>query len=200
MLPGTFERFTKDCKDHAEYKGPATPLAAISFARATTLLTVIPEVRLDAPHTTKPGPISGDGSIALKQMKCHRLDTKRDIKGDRVYLGGKGTPGSSSLDQELQRAADLDKELYGEGEAAIQPGHIEGVLAIIMGVIFGLVVCATIAYAILRFTYKDYLPVVNTLYKESVKPASTFSIPVFQWVFDLLAKLCTKAKIISQSK
>jgi hypothetical protein len=199
MLPGTLERLTKECKDYQDYKGPAVPLAAISLARATTLLTLVPEVRLDAPHSTNTGPVSGDGSIALKQMKCHRLDTKRDIKGDRVYLGGKGTPGSS-LDQELQRAADLDKELYGEGEATIQPGHIEGVLAIVMGVVFAIVVCATLAYIILRFTYKDYLPVVNTLYKDSVKPASKFSVPIFQWVFDLLAKLCTKAKIISQSK
>lgn len=65
------------------------------------------------------------------------------MKGDRVYIGGEGRPGDSTLREEL---AESNVENVLNGEPSIQPRDVERTIAIVLGVIVGFVGVSVIAY------------------------------------------------------
>jgi hypothetical protein len=182
------EKKTLDAWKESGYRGPAKPVNenGISEARAKTLLTLLPPMQLQGPETPKT--VQADGSVTLNQMKCYRLDSKRDIKGDRVYLGGKGVPKPDTLKQELDRAArgDIDEEQ----EPAIKPGHIAVASGVIFGILIGVIALATIAYFVMGKTFSNYLDVVNNLYASATKPAKSMALPIDSWLSGPMNKLC----------
>jgi hypothetical protein len=148
---------------------PVTPAGAKDVYR---LCTRILGIQLD---NQKKDTGTSDGGVPTKAMKCVRLDSKKDIVGDKVYIG-KNKPGNF-LSAELAAAASgqVDTETLLQQDAAIQAGDIEYILAIVIGVIVGLVVAATITVFIYTFVYKRYAE--NQLYS-GVPTLDSIALPL----------------------
>jgi hypothetical protein len=131
--------------------GKGLPVAAseITMTDATSSLTQISGILLDGATT----PTESDGKL-LKQMQCRRLDVQKDVKDGKVYIGGKKRAGDTTLAQELEAAADPTKNLTGAPSQSIQPGEIETVVAIVLGVIVSLVIIAVIVYYLWSVTQR----------------------------------------------
>lgn len=112
----------------------------------------------------------GDGTVPTKQVKCYRIDPKKDIINNSIYVGGAGAKEPGTLADELEASEKDFSEV--ESPAAIQPGDIESIIGIVLGAVVGLVVCATIAYVLWNRTFKEYVP-VQQLY---AAPAATQKI------------------------
>ncbi len=115
----------------------------------------------------------------LQNLKCYKIDPNRDIKNGQVYVGGEKAP-KRTLQDELAMG---DTGLAGEGDAlsemadkaaTIKPGSIEKILSIVIGVAIGLILCATIAYFVMRKTFDNYIPATK-LYSGPIK-ASMLSL------------------------
>jgi hypothetical protein len=163
---------------HGVNISPPTPSTPAQSQRILTLLTKLrsssftvidPVNKLKRTNTAKMVPTS--------QVKCRRIDPAKDVINNQVYIGGKQRPRDSTLDQELLNAADLSKE-FRVDEAAIQPGDVESWASTILGIIIGIVLCATTAYYVLKGTFKDYLPKVKTLYDKAIHPVNALSVKV----------------------
>lgn len=144
--------------------GPAKPRANVLLTRLRTLGTFIEGLII----TEKKG-TSRSGGVDTKSMKCYRLDKDRDVIGSKVYVGDQAKPGRT-LDQEL---AGNPIELADDGstDASVRPGDIEKVLAIVLGVTVGIIVCATIAFYIWKYCFTNYLQ-VQKLYNSPISAAS----------------------------
>jgi len=167
----------------------------ISASRAKTLLTLLPIFQIKGAEPVVPP--TGE-SVALKQMKCHRLDTQRDIKGDRVYIGGKGIPKRTTLQDELDKAA--RGELDAEQDPRVKAGTVFAAIGIAIGIAIAVVILAVIAYYVMGFTFPNYLDIVNNLYSDSVKPVSSLSSPFTSMFSKVQTMACGAEKIASQSK
>jgi len=160
-----FTRLRALC-DSGMLKGPPRPLSDITASRAARLLTHIQSITLDG------GRAGDDGGLNTKALKCYRLDPKKDIQGDKVYIGG--APNENTLEEELRKAADLSGEPPDDG--SVKPGDIEQIVGIILGVTIGVIVCATVAYYLWKGTFTKYLT-VQKLYNNPIG-ASKLSIKV----------------------
>ncbi len=158
--------------------GPPKPIGQITPQRILELVTRIKDIKIGAPKSggqfTSAGKAS-DGSYSVKAMQCRRIDTSKDIVGDRIYVGGKHAP-TTTLSNELQKASDLSAYSESTDNSTIKPADIENTISIVLGIVFGVVVCATIAYYCLKGTFSNYIPVVKDLYKQPFKPALNVSI------------------------
>jgi len=163
-----FARLRALC-DSAVLKGPPRPLSDITANRATRLLTHIQSITLEGVQRRRGD--DGDG-LNTKALKCYRLDPQKDIKGDKVYIGG--APNENTLEEELRNAADLSRQPPDDG--SVKPGDIEGVVGIVIGVTIGVIVCATVAYYLWKATFTKYLT-VQRLYNNPIG-ASKLSIKV----------------------
>lgn len=161
-----FTRLRALC-DSGMLKGPPRPLSDITATRAARLITHIQSITLED-GSSKRG--NDGGGLNTKALKCYRLDPTKDIKGDKVYIGG--APNENTLEEELLKAADLSGEPPDDG--SVKPGDIEGLVGIILGVTIGVIVCATIAYYLWKGTFTKYLT-VQKIYNNPVS-ASKLSI------------------------
>ena len=151
---------------------PPKPVTSAGAKDVYRLCTRIQGIQLDKLIDDK---MLDDGGVPTKAMKCVRLDSKKDIIGDKVYIG-KNKPGTV-LSAELSAAASgqVDTETLLQQDNAIQAGDIEYVLAIVIGTIIGLVVAATIAVFIYTFVYKRYAE--NQLYS-GVPTLDSLALPL----------------------
>jgi hypothetical protein len=129
------------------YVGPPTPVTEITMTRATSLLTYINSIMITAEQSKK------EKGKSTKALKCYRIDPKKDVKGDKVYIGG--APKSSTLDQELLNAASGGGADPDSG--SVKPGDIEKILSIILGIVLAIVVCAAIGFFVFRKTFSKYI-------------------------------------------
>lgn len=159
---------------------PPKPLTDVKQDRLLKLGTLIQGLRIETSEKT-----SSDGSISTSAMKCYRLNPEKDIVQNRVYVGGKKRPGDRTLAKELERAAS-DMSLP-DHESSIQPGDIERVIGIVLGVTIGLVVCATIAVLMWNGTFTNYLN-AQKLYNT---PLSASKLSLFA-KFPPLPRVCPK--------
>jgi hypothetical protein len=97
------------------------------------------------------GPVAARGSagnsgIPTSSLKCYRLNPDRDIKDNKVYVGGTGTPFDAAT-----RTAD------DSGDVSIPPGDVQRWLGVVIGVVVGVIVCAFIAVYVWKGTFTKYL-------------------------------------------
>jgi hypothetical protein len=142
------------------YVGPPVPVTEITMSRVTSLLTYINAVVLTETQSTK------DKGKSTKALKCYRIDPKKDIKDDKVYIGG--APKSSTLDQELLNAATSISADPDSG--SVKPGDIEKILAIVLGTILAVILCAAIAFFVFRKTFSKYISTLKLYSGPPVKP------------------------------
>lgn len=157
--------------------GPPKPIAQIPPQRILELVTRIKDIKIGNPrsHAKSSTLRSSDGSYPVKALQCRRINTTNDIVGDRIYVGGKNVP-ATSLQTELEQASDLSTFNDALEKSIVKPADIENTLSIVLGIVFGVIICATIAYYCLKHTYSNYIPVVQDLYKQPFKPAIDASI------------------------
>jgi hypothetical protein len=126
-----------------------------------------------------PAPIKSGGKDGYdtKALKCYRLDEKRDIVDGKVYIGGK--PADRTLNQELERAAIEPTE--EDLKQSIQPGDIQKVLGIVLGITLGIMIVSVLGYYVYKFTYRNYDA-------DGTIAAGLPVIPKMPWIFKWFAK------------
>ena len=151
--------------------GPAKPRADTLITRLRTLTTFIDKLIITENNRNR----GEGGGVDTKSLKCYRLDKNRDVVGSKVYVGDQKKPGRT-LDQEL--AGDpVDDD--GTIDSSIRPGDIEKTLAIVLGVTVGVIVCATIAFILWKYTFSNYL-YNQKLYNNPLSAASlSVKLPSF---------------------
>jgi hypothetical protein len=110
--------------------------------------------------------------VSTKSLKCYRIDKRRDVINDKVYVGDQKKPGRT-LDQEIaDNAIDLSgSDVDPTTGNSVRPGDIETILGIVLGVTVGVIVCATIAFLIWKYTFSNYL-YAQKLYNSPLSAAS----------------------------
>jgi len=134
--------------DSNTYKGPPRPLTDAMKARVLALVTLIPAL------TCKGTTSSKDPGVAPTALKCYRIDKDKNIINNKVYVGDQKPP-STTLQDELDGKE--DKTI--EPPASIQPGDIEYIIGIVLGVVAGLGLCSLVAYFIWNNTFSGYAKV-----------------------------------------
>ena len=157
IRPTTLSRLTKEAtKAKDVYKGgPPLPERAMTKERMSALLTRVDGIRVvlrDPKTAGKKSSAATKGSVPLKAVKCHRLDAAKDIQGDRIYVGGKGRPGTKTLDKELQDASDLQKGYIDESAPLLSLRTLETIIAVVLGVVLAFVVGAYVLKFVLAHT------------------------------------------------
>jgi len=132
------------------YVGGPVPLTEITLARANALLTYINTLTLDGPKKPK----VEEDPMKTKSLKCYRIDPDKDIKDEKVYIGG--APGAPTLQQELQ-----NRTSGAPDDSIIKPGDIETFLSVIVGLVIGTLICCYIAYHLWRGTFTHYYEVMR---------------------------------------
>lgn len=159
--------------DKTIWVGPPKPFADITASRATRLLTLIDKLTIE----DKDVRIQDDKGISTKALKCYRLDAERDIRDDKVYIGG--AKKEDTLAKELARAAEL-KEQMPEDDGSVKPGDIETIIGIVLGATVGIILCATVAYYLWKNTFHQYLN-VQKLYSSPLSAAKlSAKLPALQ--------------------
>jgi hypothetical protein len=99
------------------------------------------------------------GIYLTRALQCQRIDPSRDVKKDVVYL-----PDSrkTTLKQELETAASLDEPLEDGRDTGIRASQVESLIALILGIVVGILLFGIIAYYIMLYVYKDYLETIVT--------------------------------------
>lgn len=161
----------------SSHVGGPVPVTEITMTRATSLLTYISRIKLVGPSEFSDKEKDG---MNTKALKCYRIDPKKDIKGGKVYIGG--APSENTLEKELQNAASGGSSTSPDDKGSIKPGDIEKTISIILGIIFAVVICATIVYFIWKGTFSKYLYVLKLHSGPPVKgdtllPSMKFKLP-----------------------
>jgi hypothetical protein len=151
------------------HQGPPIPFTAVSLDRIYSFVTIIPSTELDSPDAPKS--VKKAEIVTTKQLKCRRLDVANDIKDGKIYIGGEKRSGDTTLQQELDDAANLAKA-WEETGTRIQPGDFENILGGVLATVLALLILGIIAFFTLKFTYKDYKSTIDTLYDNSKNPAT----------------------------
>lgn len=152
-----------------------SPLGGAPTAtRIQNLVIVVPVIKLgekDKPASSQNGNtrVQIPDTVALHQMKCRPLDKDKDIKNGTIYIGGEKRDGDSTLDDELQKAANLSKA-WEESGSSIQPGDIENTIGGIMGVGIALFLVALISWGVLSVVFRKYTENVKNLYDKTKNP------------------------------
>lgn len=147
-------------------KGPAKPRADALVSRLRALATFIGGINITE-HA-----VSNGNGVSTKSLKCYRIDKRRDVINDKVYVGDQKKPGRT-LDQEIaDNAIDLSgSDVDPTTGNSVRPGDIETILGIVLGVTVGVIVCATIAFLIWKYTFSNYL-YAQKLYNSPLSAAS----------------------------
>lgn len=171
---------------------PPKNINEVTTSRFTDLVTNITNVIIDASDVPKTIALNSKG-IPINSMKCKRIQ-KGDKAGMRIDTTKKG---ESTLAQELittqmdlnnMDLGELDPGLTSESPDEVKPGDIEKGIGIALGIVFGAVVCAFIAYWGMRLVFKNYtsgLKLYNGAPPSSFRP-TPFKLPSLP----ALPKLC----------
>jgi hypothetical protein len=160
------------------HEGPVAPLAPTSSARIQALAMIVPNISIVSPRVGPDG--TAPKAVSLNALKCRRIDVNKDIKGNTLYLDSdKGA--TTTLQKELDDAADTSRIMGVPKESSVKPGQIERVIAIVFGTVIAIVLCATIAYYTLKHTYPNYEHHLKTF--PGLKVAETLRWPGFMRFF-----------------
>jgi hypothetical protein len=149
---------------------------AATQSRIQNLAIIIPSVKLgkkDEPASSKTGTgnvrVQLPDTVKTSQMKCRPLDEKKDIRDGTIYIGGEKRPGDTTLEDELQNAANLSKT-WEETGASVQPGDIENAVGGILGIGIALFLVALISWIVMAFVFRGYKVKVKELYDKTKNP------------------------------
>jgi hypothetical protein len=98
------------------------------------------------------------GIYLTRALQCQRIDPVRDVKKNVVYL-----PDSrkTTLKEELETAASLDEPLIDGRDTGIRASEVENLIALILGIVVGILLFGIIAYYIMLYVYKDYVQTIT---------------------------------------
>jgi hypothetical protein len=141
---------------------PAAPDHELALERARNLTMVIAKIQIksevDAAASGASAAANSQGIYLTRALQCQRIDPLTDVRNDAVYL--KNPPKRTTLADELDAAAALDKTLDDISSGSVRPKDIEFILSVCVGVAVGIIIFSIIAYFILQVVYKGYLPAV----------------------------------------
>lgn len=147
--------------------GGPVPVTEITMSRAKALLTYINTITLVGSSKES----SSEDAMNTNALKCYRIDPKKDIKNNKVYIGG--APNENTLAKELQNAAEDGGAV--PDTAYIKPGDIEQIISIVLGVAIAILICAAIAYFLWKGTFSKYIAVQKLYSTSSFFPS--FKLP-----------------------
>jgi hypothetical protein len=138
--------------------GPPKPLTPTVVSRLTELGTRVEGIMLGAPGSVKAagGTTGATNSVRTNAMKCYRLDPNRDIKNNRVYIGGQKP---TTLSSEL-------KEDSGQ-KPGILPGDLQKIISGSLGMIIAIILAAFVFVWTYNFIFTNYKE-VQSYYKNPV--------------------------------
>lgn len=139
MLATDLSRFKTLLAKEAVYKGPVVATEPVPDNKLA-LISYIPSLTITKSKVKK---AAADGYEETAQVKCRPLDRSRDIKGSKVFVGGPGQ--YRTLKDELSAADNAMKGLE-EPDATTDVSRIETILAIVLGVLLGVVFFSVIAW------------------------------------------------------
>lgn len=104
-------------------------------------------------------------AICANDDRCKAIFTaKKDSKSASFPLKTAGVPGTPSPTPEWSDATLPIHTISNKivcPKVTVKPGDIERVLGIVLGIVFGLLACACIAYFVLKWTNSNYLNVLK---------------------------------------
>jgi len=162
---------------------PPVCLNEISKDRFVQLTTRITNVVIEAGDALAASCNVKRTGIATSALKCKPIRTKGD-GGLSIDM----TKGGTTLDKELSNTQDaLDNMDLGEMDPGIsatgttsqfEPGDIERGIGIVLGILFGVVMCALVGYLIQRFLFGDrYVQTIVAKETATMKLPSIPSLP-----------------------
>lgn len=177
------------------YKAPPVPSAAATATRIRSFVTILPKLLVDGPVSKqgrKQATYKQNEAIPTKALQCRRIDPSKDVEGDKIYVDGV-RPTDSTLESELQNAADSAKEWEDKSEPTVQPRDVERTFGVVIGTLLGIVLLATVAYYTMKFIYGNYRFTLDTLYDKTFNPVKSMSIkvPGIPGMSSLTKKLCS---------
>lgn len=157
----------------SDYTGPVTAKTALTPTELQTYVTRVPKLVLEAAKVAGSPTGVPDDVYLTRELQCRRLDTAKDIEGDKVYVGGARRPGDSTLDKELAAAAD-SQAAFAEAGASIQPGTIETILAIVLGSVIGFLILLGAFFFFWKMSGRNYLHRLGQDYPKIFDPIKQF--------------------------
>lgn len=159
----TKEQIARDLLSNAL---PPIPSHEVTLERTRTMAMIVPKISIQgdldtAAKSTAAAAKSKNGVYLTRALQCQRIDPVRDVRNDAVYLNQ--ADGETTLKDELDKAAALDSILSGiSAKTGTRAADIENILAIVIGIIAGLVIFGIVGYYIMIYFYKDYLKTMTT--------------------------------------
>jgi hypothetical protein len=156
-----------------DYRGPVTSLTALTPTEIQTYVTRVPKILIESPKTVGAPTGVPDDVYLTRELQCRRLDTAKDIEGDKIYVGGAKRPGDSTLEQELLAASDSQAG-FVEAGGSIQPGTIETILAIVLGSVLGFLILLGAFFFFWKMSGRNYLHKLGQDYPMIFDPIKNF--------------------------
>ncbi len=150
-----------------------------SVSNKLSLISYIPSIAVSSASTSETRKVA-NGYVEQAQVKCRPLDQKRDISGNMIYVGGKELRGDTTLDKELQNAAEFQKGEIPTPSGAIQGSDIETILGLVLGVVVAIVVIAFLVVWVFRKTETRYLNTLENYSTAGFEKSSKFAAYVWQ--------------------
>lgn len=139
---------------------PPAPSRQLTLDRIRNMAMIVPTIKTQtqidgASQVSAAAAASKNGVYLTRALQCQRIDPVRDVKNDAVYLPD--SHGATTLKDELDRVSSLEGELTEiSANAGARAGRIQQILSIVIGIVFGLLIFAIVAYFFLRHSYKGY--------------------------------------------
>ncbi len=165
----------------SQHQGPPIPFKQVSLDRIYSFVTIIPSTVVEGPEV--PVVAKKATTVTTNQLKCRRIDPTKDVKNGQIYIGGDKKPGDTTLQEELDNAANLAKA-WEETGTRIQPGDFENILGGVLATVLAFLILGIICFFVLKFTYRDYVGNLRSLYDKAKNPttAAVSTGSFFSWI------------------
>lgn len=135
---------------------PPAPMHELTLERVRTMGSIISTIDLkstiDKNNADKLQDAAKNGIYLTRALQCQRINPATDVKKGAVYLN---TAPKRSLQDELnEKAADSTSQLQGGVVSGFRPKHIEDILALVIGILLGIVIFSFAAYFITKIFFK----------------------------------------------
>lgn len=131
----------------------------ITLERARKLCMMIPNITLKSDQKQKP---QEAGVYLTRALQCQRIDPEKDVRGNAVYLSGIT---DRTLEKELEEATNLNDPLDAKGKPSVRAKDIENTLALVVGVIVGIVLICLVIYGLYHFAFRRFLENIESMEK-----------------------------------
>lgn len=138
---------------------PPTPSHELTLERVRNMCMVIDTITV---KNLLAAPVPDNKGIYLtRALQCQRIDPNTDIKDGAVYLNGDDS-NTNSLEYELDAAAAADSTKNYK-QTDINAGKVEDNIAMVLGLIIGLVCFTALCYLLFPIIFSGYIPTIKTL-------------------------------------